>query len=114
MASFITLKKRQEFKKISTSGKRWVTSAFILQCLSQSEESSLEKNRFGFTASRKIGGAVERNRARRRLKEVVRLNMSHAQVHFDYVLIARDKALTLDFQKLERDFRWALEHIHAL
>lgn len=114
MTPFISLKKRQEFKKISNFGKRWVTSAFILQCLPQSEESPFQKTRFGFTASRKIGGAVERNRARRRLKEVVRLNMSHAQAHFDYVLIARDKALTLDFQKLERDFRWALKHIHAL
>jgi len=110
---FISLKKRQEFKKISSLGKRWVTSAFILQCLPQEENFLFHHARFGFTASRKIGGAVQRNRARRRLKEVVRLNLTHTQTNFDYVLIARDKALTIDFQKLERDFRWALTHIHA-
>lgn len=114
MTSFISLKKREEFKKISHQGKRWVTLAFILQYLPQDQELGLNKSRFGFTASRKIGGAVQRNRARRRLKEVVRLNITHARVNNDYVLIARDKVLTFDFQKLERDFCWALEHIHAL
>jgi len=114
VASFISLKKRQEFKKISSLGKRWVTSAFILQYLPQDEELAPHQARFGFTASRKIGGAVQRNRARRRLKEIVRLNIIYTQTNCDYVLIARDKALTLDFQKLQRDFRWALEHIHAL
>lgn len=113
MTSFITLKKRQEFKKISNQGKRWITSGFILQCLSQDQLLPLNQIRFGFTASRKIGGAVQRNRARRRLKEVVRLNIDHAQINNDYVLIARDKALTLDFQKLVKDFIWALEHIQA-
>lgn len=114
MTSFFSLKKRQEFKKISSLGKRWVTSAFILQYLPQGEELALPSTRFGFTASRKIGGAVQRNRARRRLKEAVRLNLGHAHPKCDYVLIARDKALTLDFQKLGKDLRWALAHIHGL
>jgi len=113
VAFFITLKKRQEFKRISTHGKRWVTTGFILQCLPQDQQLGLKQPRFGFTASRKIGGAVQRNRARRRLKEVTRLNINHTQINNDYVLIAREKALTLNFQKLVRDFIWALEHIHA-
>lgn len=111
MIAFHTLKKRQEFKKVSTHGKRWVTPAFILQF--STHFSPLNSARFGFTASRKIGGAVERNRARRRLKEAVRLDLQSFHVNGDYVLIARDKALTIDFQQLQADLRWALKHIYA-
>jgi len=60
--------------------------------------------RVGFTASRRVGGAVKRNRAKRRMRELVR---RHA-VHFDkqgcdFVLIARPDILNLPFHQLETD-----------
>ncbi len=69
--------------------------------------------RFGFTASRSIGGAVQRNRARRRLKEAVRLaGPARAVKGYDYVLIAREGTLQRRFTELVRDLERALTKVH--
>jgi ribonuclease P protein component len=78
--------------------------------------------RIGFTVSRKVGNAVERNRVRRRLREVVRLHaplntqsLDHSGVRpgHDYVLIGRRAALDLPFERLVEHFHSALRRIHA-
>jgi len=70
--------------------------------------------RFGFTATKKLGNAVARNRIRRRLKEVVRLVApSQARAGCDYVLIAREAAATRPFATLERDLAAAFAALHA-
>ncbi|MBV9332355.1 MAG: ribonuclease P protein component [Alphaproteobacteria bacterium] len=70
--------------------------------------------RFGVTASRKVGGAVERNRAKRRLREVARklLPLSGVEGN-DYVLVARQQTLTGSFEALLADFASALDAAHA-
>ena len=70
--------------------------------------------RFGFTVSKKVGNAVERNRVRRRLKEIVRLsdpNRMHSG--HDYVLVGRRAALKLPFDRMTNDFEGALRRAHA-
>lgn len=70
--------------------------------------------RFGFTATKKLGNAVMRNRIRRRLKEMVRLVApSHARDGHDYVLVARADAAVRPFNALERDLIAALAALHA-
>lgn len=70
--------------------------------------------RFGFTATKKLGNAVTRNRIRRRLKEVVRLVApGQARVGCDYVLIAREAAATRPFAALEQDLTAAFAALHA-
>lgn len=70
--------------------------------------------RFGFTATKKLGNAVTRNRIRRRLKEAVRLVAPGvARGGCDYVLIAREAAATLPFATLERDLAAAFAALHA-
>ena len=70
--------------------------------------------RVGFTVSRKVGNAVERNRVRRRLREVVRLSPPDRMRHgFDYVLIGRRAALDLPFGRLTEDFDRALARVHG-
>lgn len=65
--------------------------------------------RIGFTASRKVGKAVDRNRARRRLKELAQLHLSQwAAPGTDYVLIARGAAVTRPFSAMIKDLRWAV------
>lgn len=68
--------------------------------------------RVGFTASRRVGGAVERNRARRRLRAAVRAVMPlHAEPGHDYVLIARKGTLHRDFAALTGDLEKALKRL---
>lgn len=65
--------------------------------------------RFGFTVTKKTGNAVERNRIRRRLREVVRLSAADVAAEgIDYVLIGRRSALTLPFSRLVDDLRSGL------
>ncbi len=70
--------------------------------------------RFGFTATKTLGGAVVRNRARRRLKEAVRLaGGAHAVEGYDYVLIAREGTVQRPFPELIKDLERALAKVHA-
>ena len=57
-------------------------------------------NRVGITTGKKLGHAVVRNRARRRLREVYRLNEAKFKPGYDIVVVARYKCVTADFQKL--------------
>ena len=59
-----------------------------------------DKNRVGITTGKKLGHAVVRNRARRRLREVYRLNESLFKPGYDIVVVARHRCVTADFQKL--------------
>jgi ribonuclease P protein component len=71
--------------------------------------------RVGFTVSKKVGNAVERNRVRRRLREMVRLSQAATmQPGHDYVLIGRRAALRMPFERLVEDFSRALDRLQAL
>ena len=59
-----------------------------------------DKNRVGITVSKKLGCAVVRNRVRRRLREVYRLNEQRFAPGWDIVVIARSRAISADFGKL--------------
>ena len=61
-------------------------------------------NRVGITTGKKLGHAVVRNRARRRLREVYRLNEHLFKPGYDIVVVARHKCITADFQKLTRAY----------
>ncbi len=73
-----------------------------------------ESLRVGFTATKKIGDAVTRNRAKRRLKEVARAVLPlYARQGCDYVLIARDATPTRPFAALIEDLKLALLKVHG-
>ena len=64
----------------------------------------LGQNRVGITTGKKLGHAVVRNRARRRLREVYRLNEALFKPGYDIVVVARSRCVTADFQKLTKAY----------
>ncbi|WP_020400405.1 ribonuclease P protein component [Kordiimonas gwangyangensis] len=106
MTKLERVKKRPEYLSIAATGRKWVTPSFILQA---SVGESDSPPRAGFTVSKKVGKAVERNRARRRLKEAARLTLDgHGSRGWAYVFIGRQAAISYDFEKMQADMRWAL------
>lgn len=126
MAAVGRLKRRPEFLRVAGARRKWVTPGLILQTARQAGRSSRSKSgcedarpssdsgreaddprdeiRVGFTASRKVGNAVARNRARRRLRAAVAEVMPcHAKRGQDYVVIARAGTLTRPFDALVAD-----------
>lgn len=112
------LKKRAEFLRVR-EGRTWRARSLVLQARLRTvgsmrdSEPNQEMVRFGFTATKRLGSAVTRNRARRRLKESVRLAASaHVRPGYDYVVIARHGALTQTFDYIQEELCQALEGIH--
>jgi ribonuclease P protein component len=108
------LKTRAEFVHVK-GGARFVAPSLILQARRRIAEEGSDHHlaRFGFTATKSLGGAVMRNRARRRLKEAVRLAAPAAAVEgYDYVLIARSGTVQRPFTELIKDLERALAKVH--
>lgn len=114
MTTIGRLKTRPEFLFVK-GGTRFATPSLVLQARRRlpSAPHAPHLARFGFTATKSLGGAVVRNRARRRLKEAVRLTApAHAWEGYDYVLIARGGAVQRPFTDLIKDLERALGHVH--
>src|SRR5690606_13237265 len=98
-----TLAKRADFLRAASRGTKWATAGLVLQACPRSipkdasgpgqsgaNVSEAPAIRVGYTASKKVGGAVVRNRARRRLRALAREVLAvEAAPGYDYVLIAR-------------------------
>jgi ribonuclease P protein component len=104
------LRQRADFLAVA-AGRKVATAAFVLQVLGRGDR---RPARLGFTVSRKIGTAVERNRARRRLKEAVRrLAPGRLQAGHDYVLIGRRASLKLSFDRMVEELTMALWRLES-
>ena len=107
------LKKRSDFLRIAKSGKKYVCPAFILQMDSTPLLFlSNEEVRFGVTASKKVGNAVKRNRAKRRIRALILGSKENLRQNHDYVLIARHAIFDREFAKMQADLQEALIRIH--
>jgi ribonuclease P protein component len=116
MAEIARLKRRAEFLRVAGKGRKSVTPGLILQALRRPAggDSGAAALRVGFTASRKVGIAVERNRARRRLRAATdRLMPLHAAEGHDYVLVARAETIRRPFAALLGDLEAALKQLGA-
>jgi ribonuclease P protein component len=106
------LKRRSDFLA-AAKGMRAPGRAFVLQALRRTEEGTA---RIGFTVSRQVGNAAERNRVRRRLREMVRLSAGTGcavRPGHDYVLIGRRAALAAPFSAMVQEFDGALARVHS-
>jgi ribonuclease P protein component len=109
--SFCVLARRADFLK-AASARRQGTGGFLLQARDRADgEASV---RVGFTASKKIGNAVLRNRAKRRLRALAReILAGSARPGWDYVLVARPEAtVARPYADLRADLETALASVH--
>ena len=112
--SFIVerLKRRSDFRAVA-DGMRMSGRAFVLQVRRRDDGTAV---RVGFTVSRQVGNSVERNRVRRRLREMVRMSAAAGSKGLcpghDYVLIGRRAALAVPFGEMMQDLTAALSRIH--
>jgi ribonuclease P protein component len=102
------LRQRADFLAVA-NGARSNSAAFVVQSLDRNDDGPV---RVGFTVTKKNGTATERNRIRRRLRELVkRADVIAMRPHHDYVLVGRRAALTGDFATMLDDLRKALRRL---
>lgn len=106
------LRHRADFLR-AASARRQGTQGLLLQARARDDDSPLI--RVGFTCSKKIGNAVARNRAKRRLRVLARAVLAvHGQPGWDYVLVGRPSAtIDRDFALLLSDLEAAVRRIHS-
>lgn len=105
------IRQRADFLR-AASARRQGTAGFLLQARNRHDAAPL---RVGYTCSKKLGNAVTRNRAKRRLRAIARAVLAReGRAGWDYVLVGRPNATTSrDFAALCADLREALARIHA-
>ena len=92
------LRKKADFERLLSVSKRWHNSLAILLI----RPNKLEVNRFGFTASKRVGRAVDRNHVKRRFKEAVRRRLGEVKPGWDCLLIIKPKSREASSNQIER------------
>jgi len=92
-----SLNKNHEFRKLYNKGKSVGSQLIVIYCLKNYKTN----NHLGITVSKKIGGAVQRNRVRRQLKEIYRINEEKLIIGYDIVIVARVKSRFSEYRELE-------------
>lgn len=106
----VSLKKNHEFRRLYNKGKN-TASQFVAV---YSMKNGKNINRLGITVSAKIGGAVQRNRIRRRLKEIYRINEQRIISGYDIVIVARMRCVDSDYKELETSLTGVLKRMSLM
>lgn len=100
MKASVTLKKNHEFRRMYRKGASAVGPYMVVYC----RKNRLGHNRLGITVSVKLGKAVKRNRIRRRLREIYRLNLDRLRPGWDLVLVGRGRAEDASYSAMNDSF----------
>lgn len=92
-----SLKLNHIFRRLYSKGKSAANGLLVMYC----RPNGSQENRIGLTVSAKLGHAVVRNKVRRRLREIYRLNEQKFLPGYDLVVVARSRAVTAPYGKLE-------------
>ena len=96
----VTVKENYEFRRIYRKGRSAVSPCMVVYC----QKNRQGRIRLGITVSTKLGHAVVRNRVRRRLREIYRLNREHMVPGYDVIVVARTRAAAAPYRRLEREY----------
>ncbi len=96
MRKELRLRRRRDFDAVFRRGRSWHNELLVLRALTN----SLEHNRYGFVTPKRLGGAVVRNRLRRRLREAIRVLPTNCG--WDVVVSPKAPAANANFQQLNR------------
>lgn len=116
--NILTIKKSAEFQNINKKGQKFFASTLILLTSPTPKKHSKPDNenfcRIGYTVAKTVSKlAVQRNLAKRRLREAVKeFAPQYAKNNFDYVVIARKEILDADFKKILSDLKFCITRIH--
>jgi len=106
-----TIKKRKDFVLSNKFGKKIFNKNFILQKYNQIEQVQ-PSLKFGFTATKRIGNAVKRNRAKRRMRALISLFLQENRLLFDdkssYVIVAKKSLIKAPFLDLRAEMKECL------
>ena len=106
----VTVKENYEFRRIYRKGKSAVSPRLVIYC----QRNRRGHSRLGVSVSTKLGCAVVRNRVRRRIREIYRLNKAKMLPGYDLIVVARVRAVETDYQKLDRTYLRLLEQLDLL
>ena len=106
----VTVKENYEFRRIYRKGKSAVSPQLVIYC----QRNRRGHSRLGVSVSTKLGCAVVRNRVRRRIQEIYRLNKAKMLPGYDLIVVARVRAVETDYQKLDRTYLRLLEQLDLL
>jgi len=110
MVNTTSLKKNHEFRRLYSKGKSAASRCVVVYC----RRNGKPENRLGITVSTKLGGAVVRNRIRRRLKEAYRLNELSVRKGHDIVIVARARSRFAKWDELQSSVMFLLNKLGLL
>ena len=105
-----SIKLNSDFRRIYARGKSAVSPGVVVYC----RRNRFGCNRIGLTVSKKIGKAVVRNKIRRRMREIFRLNNGNMRQGYDLILVARTRAVSADYRRLESDVLSCCERLQLM
>ncbi len=101
MQKSLRLTKNFEFKSVYRAGRRWTSPFFTMYI----KKNSLGYTRLGVSVSKKVGKSVVRNRIKRQIKEIIRLNYDFIRDGWDIVFVVRPLSVDLQYGKMKREIK---------
>ena len=110
LKSSVSIKNNYEFRRLYSKGKSVATPFLVVYC----RKTRCDHNRLGITVTAKLGKAVVRNRVRRRLREIYRLNQDRLQQGYDIIVVARVRAVRAEYRQLDAAYLAACKKLGLL
>ena len=110
MKAAVTVKENYVFRRIYRKGQSSVQPGLVVYC----QKNRAGQSRLGVTVSKKLGHAVVRNRVRRRIREIYRLNLKKMKPGYDLVVVGRSRAVDASYEKINGAFVRCLSQLGLL